>query len=194
MKSRIWPVLGALLAFGQGLQAQMVVTADPTLSPEQAAVSQALYMLRDTLMMVQSATSRFARDRGVASNLALQSRARVIAARCRATTPIIDSTQQVVASSGIPANDHAGIRPDLEKSMGELTGKLKWCTTEFERLAADSNAQELRDYGIGRGRQVDLAAQQYLLKMQRYLFAGLGVRYRPPTRNAGATPSGSGNH
>jgi hypothetical protein len=154
-------------------------------------VSAALYRLRDTLLVIESSTARFARDRGSASDQALQSRARVIAGRCKAATPLTDSVHKIVVASDIPANDRAGVRARMEKSMLQLHDKLEWCSTEFERLAGSSNAKELRDYGIGRGKQVDAATQDYVVRMQAFLQIGLGARYKPYTKGAGATPSGT---
>ena len=193
MKLRTLLVLAALIVVSRGLQAQMVVTPDPKLTSEQAVVSDALYRLRDTLLVIESATARFGRDRMGASDQALQSRARVIAGRCRAATPLTESVHKIVATSGIPAGDLLGARARLEKSMLELHGKLEWCSAEFDRLAGPPSARELRDYGIGRGKQVDVATQDYVVRMQAFLHAGLGARYKPYTRNAGASPSGA-NH
>lgn len=191
MKLRLMLVLGASMVVSRGMQAQMVITPDPKLTPEQAVVSNALYRLRDTLLVIESATARFGRDRIGASDQALQSRARVIADRCKAASPLTDSVHQIVAGSGMPAGDVAGTRARLEKSMLELHGKLAWCSTEFERLADPASARELRDYGMGRGKQVDASTQDYVVRMQAFLHAGMGARYKPYTKNAGATPSGS---
>ncbi len=186
-------ILGVLLGTGQGLQAQLVMTPDVKLTPEQAVVSDALYRLRDTLLAIESANARFARDRVGTSDLGLQSRARVISSSCKAATPLTDSVHKIVAGSGIPTVDPAGVRATLEKSMTELHSKLEWCTTEFDRLSSKDNVQELRDYGMGRGKQVDLATRDYVSRMQTYLHVGMGARYKPYTKNAGATPSGT-NH
>ncbi len=181
-----------VLLFGgtSALAAQTVVQPEPKLSAEAQVVSDALYQLRDSLILVDAAGARIARDRAQASDASLRSRARLLADRCRTALTISDSTRATVARGGFPDPDPLASRTRLEQSIVQLKGKLTWCESEFARLSQLEQSEELRGYGIGRAAQVNRAVQSYTTEMASYLMKALGVRYNPRVRGAGSVASG----
>jgi hypothetical protein len=150
-----------------------------------------MYRLRDSLVLVEAAGARIARDRAQASDASLRSRARLLADRCRSAATTSDSTRAAVTTGGFPSPDPKGNRTRLEESISQLKGKLTWCATEFTRLSEPEQGTELRGYGIGRAAQVNIAVQSYTSEMSAYLMAVFGVRYKPSVRGAGSVAGGS---
>jgi hypothetical protein len=182
-------VLVALAMGARPARAQIVVQPEANLTPTQTSVRDALYQLRDSLRLVEAATARIARDRSVASDAALRSRARVVANRCTAAVSQLDSTQSVVTQHSLPDPDPKAVRPALARALTELRGRLTQCAAQFTDLTRPAKSEELRDYGIGRGQRVEEAIQRYRPSVQRYFSAALGQQYWPNLTGAGATPS-----
>lgn len=181
----------ALLLGSRGVAAQTVVTPEPKLSPEKQVVNDAIYRLRDSLVLVEAAGARFVRDRQQASDAGLRSRARLMADRCRSAMAESDSTHAAVQIGGLPSPDPRGHRTRMEKSIGQLRTKLAWCDGEFTRLAQPAQADELRGYAVGRAGQVSTAVQSFIAEIGAYLTNGVGTRYKPSVRGAGSVASGS---
>jgi hypothetical protein len=184
----------ALLVIGTTpLTAQTVVVPEKKLAPAEQLVNDAIYRLRDSLLLVEAAGSRIARDRAQASDASLRSRATLLAERCKLAIATSDSTRAAVAKGNFPSPDPKANLPRFEKATVELKTKLAWCETEFTRLSDTSKAEELRGYGIGRAAQVSTAIQRYTSEIMIYLNAGLGMRYKPSVRGAGAVAGGNSN-
>jgi hypothetical protein len=125
------------------------------------------------------------------SDAALRSRARTMAERCESVVRLTGEVKTVVISSARPDPDPRGDRPRYLAALDTLRRRMKDCVGEFDRLAKPEAAQELRDYGIGRGHRVQEAIRAYDPEIARYFHAVTGRRYQPYMRGAGATPSGS---
>jgi hypothetical protein len=182
-------LFAALAASGRSLAAQTVVQPEAELTPAQTAVRSSLYQLRDTLLLVEAASARIARDLGTASDPALRSRARVMVDRCHAAIAQGDSARAVVAREGLPSPDPKGVRKELDRALEVLQGHLRTCATQFAELSDPAKAEELRGYGIGRGERVQKAIRDYRPTASRYFRLALGQQYWPNTAGAGATPS-----
>lgn len=183
--------LAAMLAGAAPAGAQMVVTPDPKLDSTQVVIRGALYRLRDSLQFVEAASSSFARDRDLSSDAVLRARALTMAERCESVVRITGEVKEVVARSARPEPDPSGERPRYLGALETLRRRMQDCTKEFARLAKPEAAQELRDYGIGKGRRVQESIRAYDPEITRYFRSSTGRRYEPYMRGAGATPSGS---
>lgn len=192
MKIRLSLMIAALVLSARALAGQTVVVPEPKLSPEKQLVSDAIYRLRDSLMLVEAAGSRFARDRKQASDASMRSRSQLMASRCRAALLESDSTRAIVNRGAQPAPDPRGARTRMESAVGQLRTKLSWCEGEFNRLSTPANAEELRGYVIGRAEQVSASVQSFITEIDVYLTTGLGARYKPNTKGAGSVASGVG--
>jgi len=182
-------LLGALVVGGPLASAQTVVQPEAKLNDVQTTVRTSLYQLRDTLLLVEAASARIARDLGNASDAALRSRALVMVDRCRAAVVQTDSTRGVVARGALPDPDPKGMRTLLDRALGDLRGQLQECITQFTSLSEPAKAEELRGYGIGRGQRVQDAIRNYRPTASRYFRAAFNQQYWPSTAGAGATPS-----
>lgn len=182
--------LAALVASAVPVRAQVVVQPDPPLDSIQSVVHDALYLLRDSLQYVEAASARFARDRNMSSDAVLRSRALTMAERCEAVVRITAEVKEVVVRSARPDPDPKGELPRYLGALDTLRRRMQECSAEFTRLAKPEAAQELRDYGIGKGNRIDEAIQVYDAEITRYFHASTGRRYQPYMRGAGATPSG----
>lgn len=182
--------LAALVASAVPVRAQVVVQPDPPLDSIQSVVHDALYLLRDSLQYVEAASARFARDRNMSSDAVLRSRALTMAERCEAVVRIAGEVKEVVVRSARPDPDPKGELPRYLGALDTLRRRMQECSAEFTRLAKPEAAQELRDYGIGKGNRIDEAIQVYDAEITRYFHASTGRRYQPYMRGAGATPSG----
>jgi hypothetical protein len=167
----------------------MVVQPEAKLDAAQTAVRASLYQLRDTLLLVEAASARIARDLRSASDPALRSRARVMVNRCQAAILQTDSTRSVVARGALPEPDPKGVRGALDRALGELRGQLQQCTIQFTELSAPAKAEELRGYGIGRGQRVQDAIRKYRPTASQYFRVTFNQQYWPSLSGAGATPS-----
>jgi len=182
--------LAAMVASAMPVRAQIVVQPEPPLDSTQAVLFDALYLLRDSLQYVEAASARFARDRNMSSDAVLGSRARTMAERCDVVVRITGEVEEVVARSARPDPDPKRDRPRYLGALDVLRRSMQECSTEFTRLATPEAAQELRDYGIGKGKRVDEAILAYDAEITRYFHSATGRRYQPYMRGAGATPSG----
>jgi len=182
--------LAAMVASAVPVRAQIVVQPDPPLDSTQAVIHDALYLLRDSLQFVEAASSRFARDRDMSSDAVLRSRALTMADRCESVVRITDEVKAVVGRSARPDPDPKGDRPRYLGALENLRSRMQECSTEFTHLAKPEAAQELRDYGIGKGHRVDESIRAYDPEISRYFFVTTGRRYEPYMRGAGATPTG----
>jgi hypothetical protein len=182
--------LAALVASATPVRAQMVVQPEPTLDSTQRVIHDALYLLRDSLQAVEAASARFARDRNMSSDAVLRSRALTMAERCEAVVRITGEVKEVVIRSARPDPDPKGDRPRYLGALDTLRRQLRECSAEFSRLAKPESAQELRDYGIGKGERVSNAVRAYDADLTRYFQVSTGRRYQPYMRGAGVTPSG----
>ena len=188
MISRNLLLLVALALSPCSLNAQQVIKK-PVFDSVQTAVRKSLYTLRDSLQLVDAATSRLVRDREHASNALLRARARSIAGRCTASARMAAESREVVIQAGRPMPDKRGALPRLDRALVELKDQMERCTTEFQALTAPEKFAELRDYGIGRGAKVQDAIRRYEPSVQLYFDQAVGERYFPNLAGAGATPS-----
>lgn len=177
-----------MLAGGQSLSGQMVVQPEAKLNETQMTVRTSLYRLRDSLQLVEAASARIARDLANASDAALRSRAQVMVNRCQAAVAQTDSTRGLVQRGALPDPDPTGVRSTLDKALDTLQVHLKDCVGEFKALTDPAKAEELRGYGIGRGRKVQVAIQSYRPTASLYFRAAFNQQYWPNTAGAGATP------
>lgn len=189
MKATSFLVLASLIAGRSSLNAQMVVQPEAKLNEAQMVVRTSLYQLRDSLQLVEAASARIARDLRSASDAALRSRARVMVDRCQAAAIQTDSTRSAVSRSGLPQPDPGSARASLDKALDSLQVHLKDCVGTFSALVDPAKAEELRGYGIGRGRRVQDAIQHYRPTASQYFRAAFNQKYWPNTDGAGATPS-----
>lgn len=169
-----------------GRLAGQAVLDNPTLDSAQTAVRDALYRLRDTLTLVNAATSRIARDLNRSSDEVLRSRARIVAGRCGSGVQAAADARAVVVAHQLPSRDPRKLREQLVRRLEVLEADLRSCQTDFVRLAAPSNHEELRGYGVGRGDRVRSSARAYQPAVEEYFKEALGIRYLP--NRAGGTP------
>ena len=128
MNHRTLVTLGVLLLGTRTLAAQTVVTPEPKLSPEAQVVSDAIYRLRDSLLVVEAAGSRIARDRAQASDASLRSRAKLLADRCRFAAEISASTKATIRKGGMPSPDPKGnlVRDQaVNMRLEDLRGRVR---------------------------------------------------------------------
>ncbi len=189
MKATTLLLLAALAAGASPVSAQMVVQPEAKLDPAQTIVRTSLYQLRDTLLKVEAASARIARDLRTASDAALRSRARVMVDRCQAGIVQTDSTRNVVAREALPDPDPQGVRASLDRALGELRGQLQQCNAQFTALSDPAKAEELRGYGIGKGQRIQEAIQKYRPTASHYFQNTFNQPYWPSLSGAGATPS-----
>lgn len=189
MKAITLVTLAALVTGGRSLGAQMVVQPEAKLNQAQMTVRTSLYRLRDSLQLVEAASARIARDLSGASDAALRSRARVMADRCQAAAIQTDSTRGVLSREGLPEPDPNGVRVPMVKALDSLQLQLIACVGQFTSLTEPAKAEELRGYGIGRGKKVQEAIQGYRPIASRYFRSTFNQQYWPATRGAGATPT-----
>jgi hypothetical protein len=176
-------VLATLLApAARDLEAQAVVQPAPTLDSTQSVIQRSVHSLRDSLTVVQAASARIARDIRTTSDAVLRARARQMAAGCSAASRASTSTRVVVIGANRPEPDPRGLRRGMEQALDELKAQLDRCVVEFQGLVTPARAQELRDYGIGRGLKVQQAIRRYELTVRSYFFGATGVRYLPGQR------------
>ncbi len=188
MKSRTFLFVVALALGAAPLAAQQVIKK-PVFDSVQTSLRRTLYALRDSLQLVDAASARLVRDRAHASDALLGSRARIIAGRCAASSQMAVVARQAVVQAGRPTPDEHGARPGLERALTELKSQLDGCSTEFQALATPEKAQELRDYGVGKGARVQQAIRRYEPSVRLYFDMAIGDRYFPNLAGAGATPS-----
>ncbi len=191
MNRRLRAAAAALLLLAPLPLAGQAVLDDPELDPVQTELRDALYRLRDSLTLVDAATARIARDIRTTSDQVLSSRARVVAERCAAAAGIVPATRDLVTQRKLPAPDPRKIREQLEQGLTTLERELRRCHDEFTGLATRARAQELRDYGIGRGERVRRTVLQYQVHPATYFPAVIGIRYRPSTSQQSGTPAAS---
>jgi hypothetical protein len=184
-------LVAALLAPAVPAGAQTVITPEAKLDSTQVVIFDALYRLRDSLQMVDAASASIARDRNQTSDAVLGSRARTMSERCRAAVRAADDVEDVVQRSDRPEPDPKGDRPRYLRALEQLRTEMQKCEEEFARLSRPESAQELRDYGIGRGHKVQQGIRGYEPEITRYFHAATGRRYAPYLKGAGATPTGS---
>ena len=189
MKAPTLLLLAALAAGAGPVSAQMVVQPEAKLDSAHTLVQTSLYQLRDTLLLVEAASARIARDLRNASDPALRSRARVMSDRCQAAVVQADATREVVTRGALPEPDPQAVRAKLDRALGDLRGQLRQCTAEFAELTKPAKAEELRGYGIGKGLRVQEAIQSYRPVASRYFQAAFNQQYWPSLVGAGATPS-----
>jgi hypothetical protein len=188
VKSRTLLLVVALALGAAPLVAQQVVKK-PVFDSVQASLRTTLYALRDSLQLVDAASARLVRDRAHASDALLGSRARSIAGRCAAAGKMAVVARGAVVQSGRPAPDKHGALLKLDRALTELTTQMEACNTEFEALATAEKAEELRDYGVGRGAKAQQAIRRYEPSVRLYFDEAIGDRYFPNLAGAGATPS-----
>ncbi len=183
----------ALLVLAAGLGTRPVaaqqVVKKVVLDSVQTAVQKTLYALRDSLQLVDAATSRLVRDRLSSSDAVRQARARLIAERCSAVDRMSVVARDAIVGAGRPSPDKGKVLPALERSLTELKRQMGSCATEFQGFAAGAKADELRDYGVSRGRKVQQAIRQYEPAVQAYFATVMGDRYTPNLLGAGETPT-----
>ncbi|HXI20376.1 MAG TPA: hypothetical protein VNH46_04790, partial [Gemmatimonadales bacterium] len=160
--------------------------------PSQQAMRATLYALRDSLLLVDAARARIARDLGGASDAALRSRARVMSERCQAASHSAVAARDSVSASELPVRDSLRARESLVRALERLGADLDHCATEFEGLSRPEQAEELRGYGIGKGERVSQSIRRYQPAVQNYFEVALGTRYMPSLRGAGSIPSSTG--
>jgi hypothetical protein len=165
----------------------MVVQPEPPLDSTQSVIQRAVHSLRDTLATVDAASARLSRDIRTTSDAALRARARVMSSSCAAAARTSAGTRSVVAGSDRPNPDPRHLRPGMEHALAELKGQLDRCAVEFQALAAPEKAQELRDYGIGRGLKVQQGIRRYELTVRPYFFVAVGRRYMPRLTASGSS-------
>ncbi len=190
MKATSLLLLATLFAGSGGLSAQMVVQPEAKLNEAQMVVRTSLYRLRDSLQLVEAASARIARDLATSSDAALRSRATIMARRCAAALSQTDSTRGVVSRGALPDPDPKGLRLTLDKALDTLRIQLQACVGQFNSLSDPAKSEELRGYGIGRGKQVQVAIQKYRPTASQYFRAAFDQQYWPNLNGAGATPSG----
>ncbi|MDH4130490.1 MAG: hypothetical protein OEV95_01640 [Gemmatimonadota bacterium] len=183
--------LAATLAGAVPVRAQMVVQPEPKLDSTQQVIHSILYSLRDSLQYVDAASARLARDRDMTSDAVLRSRALTMAERCESVVRVTAEVKEVVIRSARPDPDPKGDRPFYLGAVDTLRRRMQDCAAEFTRLAKPESAQELRDYGIGKGQRVQDAIRTYHPQITRYFHSATGRRYQPYLRGAGATPTGN---
>lgn len=185
MKCKI--LLVAFLVAGTSpLRGQTVVAPPPKLDSTQIAVRDALYRLRDSLQLVDAASARIARDRVLSSDALLRSRASLLSTRCASAARTLAPTRSVITSAGLPQADPSALRAALLRSLDSLQVGLDTCTSEFQRLQAPKQAEELRDYGIGRGKRVQLYIRRHDAAVGPYFEVVTGSRYEANRRGAGS--------
>lgn len=189
MKALTLVVLAALAAGTRSLGAQTVVQPEAKLNEAQIVVRTSLYQLRDTLLLVEAASARIARDLGNASDAALRSRAQVMTDRCRAAVVQIDTSRATVSRGGLPDPDPKTVRASLDQALGTLRGEMQDCITQFTGLSNPAKAEELRGYGIGRGKRVLTAIRNYRPTASQYFRRTFNQQYWPSTAGAGGTPT-----
>jgi hypothetical protein len=182
-------VLAAFAAGTRGAVAQQVLQPEAKLDPAQSVVRDALYRLRDSLLLVEAGSARIQRDLAGASDAALRSRARVLAGRCTAATVQLDSSRAVVAAQALPDPDPRAARAALDKALATLRPALVQCASQFTELTQPAKADELRGYGIGRAKRVRDAIRDYRPSASRYFRLTFNQQYWPNITGAGATPS-----
>ena len=180
-------LLALILAGASPLSGQTVIAPPPKLDSTQTAVRDALYRLRDSLQLVDAASASIARDRARSSDALLRSRARRLTIHCTGAANALGPTRAVVTSAGLPVADRLAVRAKLLRSLDSLQVGLQLCTTEFQRLQAPDRAEELRDYGIGKGERVQAYIRRHDIAVAPYFEAVTGVRYEASRRGAGAT-------
>ena len=179
---KVFALATALVAGARALNAQAVVQPDPILDSTQSVIQRSVHALRDSLAFVQAASARIARDMRTTSDAVLRARAREMARGCAAASRSTTATRAVVVGAKRPEPDPRKLRPGMEQALDELKGQLDRCVVEFRGLATPLKAQELRDYGIGRGQKVEQAIRRYELGVRSYFFGATGVRYMPGQR------------
>lgn len=179
----------ALLLLAPAAHAQQVITPNSRapLTPEKAKIHDALVMLRDSLLVVQTAGGRLERDLRSSSDAVLRSRARTMSAACASSSRAAVSAQQTVSASPEPAKDPNRTRQALVASLKELHTSLEKCATDFTSYVDPAHADELRGYGVSRSSKTDDAIQRYDVSLARYL--GVVDIVIDPELGAAARPS-----
>jgi hypothetical protein len=177
------------LAVGAHPSTAQMVRSEPKLSQAQATMRSTLYGVRDSLQQVDAARARIARDLRGASDAALRSRARVVSERCRAASITARLARDSVSVAGLPPRDSLKVRTALVDALASLADAMDRCETEFAGLTKPEKAEELRDYGIGKGERVGESIRRYQPVVERYFTVALGVRYMPVLRGAGSIPN-----
>ncbi len=183
---KLKPLLVAIVFAGASpLSGQTVIAPPPKLDSTQTAVRNALYLLRDSLQLVDAAAARIARDRAMSSDLLMRSRAYLLATRCASAARTLTSTRSVITSAGLPKTDRLALRATLLRSLDSLDVGMAGCVTEFKRLQAPERAAELRDYGIGRGKKVQGYIRRHDAAVGPYFQEVTGSRYEASRQGAG---------
>ena len=145
-------LLAALAAplLAASLHAQQVIAPNTPapLTGERALIHSSLVMLRDSLLLVQTAGGRLERDLRSSSDAVLRSRAR----------PSSDLLLPAMAAG-------------LLASLKELRGALDKCETDFTEFMQPDRAADLRGYGVSRSSKTNEAIQHYGTPLQQYLGA-----------------------
>jgi hypothetical protein len=183
-------VLAALAAGTRPAGAQAVFE-NPKLTPSQVALGRSLYRLRDSLLLVDAAAARIARDLKGASDIALRSRARLLRDRCARAATILPRVRLTVDSIALPAPDTAKTRPAFGRALTAVGAVLDVCRAQFDSLSMPEHHEVLRDYGIGRAARVQEGLRRYDTAVRPYFRGAVGTAYLPNSRGAGQTPGPS---
>lgn len=168
-------LLAALAAplLAASLHAQQVIAPNTPapLTGERALIHSSLVMLRDSLLLVQTAGGRLERDLRSSSDAVLRSRARSMSSACASSSRVAANVQDVVATSSAPTKDPRKTRAGLLASLKELRGALDKCETDFTEFMQPDRAADLRGYGVSRSSKTNEAIQHYGTPLQQYLGA-----------------------
>ena len=182
-------LVAVVLAGTTPLRGQTVVAPPPKLDSTQTAVRDVLYRLRDSLQLVDAASARIARDRAMSSDMLMRSRAYLLATRCASAARAVAPARSAIISAGLPRTDRLALRAALLRSLDSLDVGLASCVTEFKRLQTPERAAELRDYGIGRGKKVQLYIRHHDAAVGPFFQEVAGSRYEANRQGAGSIAS-----
>jgi hypothetical protein len=171
-------LLSLITAAPLALDAQGVLMPSSRLDGARTRVRDAMLVLRDSLITINSAAASLQHDFRQTSGAVLSARARELSNACARSVRTIGPTRQVVASAAATSPGRVRSRDALVRSLDSLNTELSRCVTEFSAMAAPDRAEEVRGYAIRRSEPVLKALGDYDRACSAF-FVAWGIEVRP---------------
>ena len=148
-------------------------------------------VFRDTLRVIDAASSRLTRDIRTASGALLLSRNRAVRTACASALRSVEAVRQNLVGSPAAGRAPQPGRAEVDRSLGELGPALSRCATEFDKYSDPAGSNAVRDAGTRSASDAVLAGKKFERAAEAYL-SSLGITVRP--YGSGPSPfAGSAN-
>lgn len=169
------------------LHAQAIVKPAAPLDGPRARVRDALLLLRDSLIVVNSSAARLQRDFQATSAAALSGHSRQVAAACSRSARVIPRTRQAVSAARAGTPPQAREQAALLRGLDSLSGTMGRCAADFAAMGERGKGEEVRGYGNRRAEPLLAALSRYDESLAGF-FAAWAIEVRPIGARANPIP------